>query len=151
MDATSIGWQVAANLTGAFSAKIKRHAVANVFQIVLQIFENDAWLCGHYAVRFVESNNFIHFFHAENYLVEDGLRSAYKSSIATLRNDCNLIVITVFQDRCNFLSGLRRQEKFGLTCEFFCPITITWFNFLLVCDHGALCKYGLKMRYIRVA
>lgn len=85
--ATRICCQISSDHAGAFGAKINWKLCAVLLSIFLKVLENAACLSTHNAVGFIETQNFIHPTHVNDYFIVHGYRPSDQSSISALRHN----------------------------------------------------------------
>ena len=135
MDATSVGRQVPSDLAGALGAKIERHHVTNISQVVLHVKQDSSRLCRDYTICLIKPQNLVHAAHVEDHLVKDRVGAADKARVATLGYNCDLLLVAIFKNLSDLFVALGLQHQFGLSLVLFGPILIVWLNHRWVSDH----------------
>jgi len=93
-------------------------------EVVLHVTQDGTSFCRDDSVTFVKSFDGVHQAHAQNDFIKDWLTPTHKSSIATLWNNGQSSVVTVFKNSSYFLVSLGFEHELTLPLELFGPILI---------------------------
>jgi hypothetical protein len=93
-------------------------------KVVLHVTQNGSSFGRDDSVTFIETFDCVHQAHVQDDFIEDWLAATHKSSIATLWNNGQSLVVTIFKNSRNFLVGLRLEHELTLPLELLSPILI---------------------------